>query len=54
MIGKIEFPDMIGGIMVGTDLAFMIPDIKRVLQLFQGLKSTDMLEIYAVLGSENI
>ncbi len=36
---------MIGGKMLGTDLAFMIADIKRVSQVFRGFKSTDMLEI---------
>jgi len=40
---------MIGGKMVGTELAPMIADIKRVSQLFQGFKSTDMLEILQVL-----
>jgi hypothetical protein len=40
---------MIAGKMVGTDLAPMIADIKRVSQLFQGFKSTDMLEISTVL-----
>ena len=32
--------------MVGIVLAPMIADIKRVSQLFQGFKSTDMLELY--------
>jgi hypothetical protein len=36
---------MIGGKMVGTTLAPMITDIKRVSQVFQRFKSTDMLEI---------
>jgi len=40
---------MIGGKMVGTELAPMIADIKRVSQLFQGFKSTDMLEISQIL-----
>ena len=40
--------------MVGTDLAPMIADIKRVSQLFQGFKSTDMLEIPQVLNSKEI
>ena len=35
--------------MVGTVLALMIADIKRVSQLFQDLKSTDMLEIYPLV-----
>ena len=35
---------MIGGKMVGTTLAPMITDIKRVSQVFQRFKSTDMLE----------
>ena len=30
--------------MVGTDLALMIADIKRVSQVFQWFKSVDMLE----------
>jgi hypothetical protein len=34
---------MIGGRMIGIDLAPMIADIKRVSQVFGGLKSTDML-----------
>jgi len=35
--------------MVGIVLAFMISDIKRVSQVFQGFKSTDMLEKSQVL-----
>jgi len=35
--------------MVGTELAPMIADIKRVSQVFQGFKSTDMLEKSQVL-----
>jgi hypothetical protein len=34
--------------MGGTVLALMIADIKRVSQLFQGLKSADMLDILSV------
>ena len=49
MFGKNEFPDMIDGKMIGTDLVLMIADIKRLSQLFQGLKSTDMLEIPLIL-----
>jgi len=30
--------------MVGTDLAFMTADIKRVSQAFRGFRSTAMLE----------
>jgi hypothetical protein len=40
---------MIGGKMVGTVLALMIADIKRVSQHFQGFKSADMSEIPQVL-----
>jgi hypothetical protein len=36
---------MIGGKMVGTELALMIADIKRVSQVFWRFKSADMLEI---------
>jgi hypothetical protein len=34
---------MIGGKMVGSVLALMIADIKRVSQVFRGFRSTDML-----------
>jgi hypothetical protein len=39
---------MIGGKIVGTELAPMIADIKRISQLFQGFKSADMLELYDI------
>jgi hypothetical protein len=39
-----EFPEIIGGKMVKTDLAHTIADIKRVSQVFQGFKSACMLE----------
>jgi hypothetical protein len=37
------------GRLMGTDLALMIADIKRVSQLFWRFKSTDMLEISLLL-----
>ena len=40
---------MIGSKMVGTVLAPMIADIKRVSQAFLGFKSVDMLEIPNVM-----
>jgi hypothetical protein len=40
-----EFSEMIGSKMVGTDLALMIADIKRISQLFRRFKTADMLEI---------
>jgi hypothetical protein len=36
---------MIGGKMVGPELALMIADLKRVSQVFGRFKSTDMLDI---------
>jgi len=39
---------MINSKMLGTTLAPMIADIKRISQLFQRFKSTDMLEISKV------
>ena len=35
---------MNGGKMIGTVLALMIADIKRISQVFGGFKSVDMLE----------
>jgi hypothetical protein len=49
---KPEFPEMIGGKMVGTVLALMIADIKRVSQHFQGFKSADMSEFKSADMSE--
>jgi hypothetical protein len=40
--------------MIGTVLAFMIADIKRVSQVFQDFKSDNMLEIFAVLDSNKL
>jgi hypothetical protein len=39
--------------MVGTDLAPMIADIKRISQVFQGFKSADMLEV-STYGSSRL
>jgi hypothetical protein len=41
---------MIRGRMVGIVLAFMIADIKRVLRLFRGVRSVDILETALALG----
>jgi hypothetical protein len=38
--------------MVGSTLAPMIADIKRVSQVFGGFKSADMLEISAILNKQ--
>jgi len=37
--------------MVGTVLALMIADIKRVSQVFQGFKTACTLEIFGFLGA---
>jgi hypothetical protein len=43
-----EFPEVIGGKMVGTELALMIAEIKRISQVFWRFKTCDMLALYEV------
>ena len=47
-----QFPEMIGGKMVGVVLASMIADIKRVSQVLGGFKSANRSEVSQVLGTK--